>query len=183
MGGKPTNHLVPTPLPRHSWEGQKWLRTKNWSFFTPFELWDFSTARRSEAPVCRIVRARPKPYTNESTRPQRPWFLHYVERKKNWLCQKSPKIGVKKQDFSTEISGMGVISPKQPGIGMGEARGLCGTNMELSLPAPRKLFRFVWILEKSTFFSAFFGVEELDLLARTSWVTELESVNGHLSGL
>jgi hypothetical protein len=35
-------------------------------FWPLFELLDFSIAKRSEAPVSRKVRVRPRPYTNES---------------------------------------------------------------------------------------------------------------------
>jgi len=114
-------------------------------FWPLFELFYFSTARRSEAPVSRIGRARLKAYTHQSTKAQRFWFLQDQGWKiwKMTFLKNSHFCVSKKQDFCTEISGKVVISPKQPSMVMGKARGLCGTSMGLSLPCYRNLQMFL----------------------------------------
>ena len=62
---------------------------------------------------------------------------------KNDFSEKIAIFAYQKQDFCTEISGKVVISPKQPSMVMGKARGLCGTSMGLSLPCYRNLQMFL----------------------------------------
>ena len=136
--------------PNSSWLPKPRRLNNDWNlkmghFWPLFELLYFSKARRSEAPVSKIVRARLRVSTTQSTKAQSSSFFQEVGPKiwKMTPLQKCGKKGTQKQDFCTENSRTKVISQKQPSMVVGAGRWLRASNMELSLPSFRKLEMFL----------------------------------------